>query len=195
MFSTPQKLHNIYTKHIYAINTQYVCMRGRFNITLSQLLDEQLDHYAMEHDMTRSAVIESALKEFFKGAQDTQNIHINEVNNDVSQLAERMKAIEETLTQLVYNQKNQHNTNLDDIDTSQPAIMDNINSVAIIDNEKWYRHSEVVQMMPSSIKVNTRKSMVSRAVSKGVLATNGKRGTDCLIQGSSFIKWLNHIIA
>ena len=169
-------------------------MRGRFNITLSQALDEQLDHYAKEHDMTRSAIIESALKAFFKGAQNTQDVHIAQVNNEVSQLSERMKVVEETLAQILHTPHN-HSINNQEIpcNASQPIIEDVSNSESLIDHEKWYRHGEVVKMMPLSININTRKSMVSKALSRGELVTNGMRGNACLIQGISVIEWLNLI--
>lgn len=171
-----------------------MCMRGRFNITLSQALDEQLDQYAKEHDMTRSAIIESALKEFFKGAQNTQDAHIGLVINEMLHLAQRMKVVEETLAQILHTPQDEYDTNMDARSTS-PTINDNADTSSIIDHEKWHRHYEVVQMMPASININTRKSMVSKAVSRGELVTNGKRGNACLIQDSSAVKWLNHIIA
>lgn len=166
-------------------------MRGRFNITLSQSIDEELDGYAKEHDMTRSAVIESALKDFFKGPTNTQDIHIGQVNNEVLQLAERMKSVEETLTRLIEKPQDQSDINLGVTPIYQPILNDSTNSVAIIDHEKWYRHVEVVKMMPSSINVNTRKAKVSKAISKGDLITNNKRGNELLILGPSIEKWLN----
>lgn len=167
-------------------------MRGRFNITLSQALDEQLDHYAKEHDMTRSAIIESALKEFFKGTQNTQDAHIASVNNRVLHLAERMKVVEKTLAQILHTPED-HNINNQDIsdNASQPIIENVSNSVPLIDHEKWYRHGDVVKMMPTSININTRKAKVSKAIANRALITNQKKGNELLILGSSIEKWLN----
>lgn len=41
--------------------------------------------------------------------------------------------------------------------------------------------------------MNTQKSMVSKAVAKGELETNGKTKTECRIKGSSVIEWITSV--
>ena len=155
-------------------------MKKSYNFTLSQTFNDQLDQYADEHDMTRSAVIEAALKEFFTSGKNIQNFNITD-------LTQRMKDLEEKVASLT--------PTMIATETHQPPIEpepiisideDHIpNSDPLLNPDEWYRQKDVVEMLPSSMKLNTRKEKVSKAVSQGELETNGKKGKECLIKGSS----------
>lgn len=168
-------------------------MRGRFNITLSDAINDQLDQYAKDHDTTRSAVIEAALKEYLRGEKNTQILHNDDLQTEVDDLTQRMKVLEEKFASMT--------TTMIITEAHQPPIEpepiismneDHIfNSDPPLNPEKWYRQKDVVEMLPESININTRKAKVSKAVSNGEIVTNGKKGSECLIKGSSVRVWLN----
>lgn len=177
-------------------------MRSRFNITLSQSINDELEQYADIHDMTRSAVIETALKDYFHRAdniqmsvKDTQNIFDTNLRPEVDDLNQRMKIIEDQLFLLVPN-----TITIDPYQSSKETeLLKDINEDQIINNniplnhKEWIRQKDVVEMMDESMKINTRKAKVSKAVSKGDLITNGKKGSECLIEGSSAIEWIKSL--
>lgn len=167
-------------------------MRGRFNITLSEAINDSLDQYANEHDMTRSAVIEAALKEFLKHTEHTQKIHHMDYGLEVGELTQRMKIMEDQIAQLIQPMNNTRPRQLPDEPISiQSIVEDNgINSVSMLNPDEWYKQMQIVEIILPSIKLGTRKSKVSKAVSSGDLKTNGMKGKDCLIKGSSAIEWL-----
>ncbi|NLV27371.1 MAG: hypothetical protein GXY48_09435 [Methanomicrobiales archaeon] len=168
-------------------------MRGRFNITLSKAINDQLDQYASDHDTTRSAVIEAALMEYLKVGGITQLIHNNDLRTEVDDLTHRMKIIEEQITQLLPSPQiegiNQTTEN------PKPGLegKQNSNNDPTTNHKEWYRQVEVVEMMPSSMNINTRKAKVSKAVSSGELKTNNKKGSECLIKGSSITEWIQRL--
>lgn len=61
------------------------------------------------------------------------------------------------------------------------------------DPERWYAQYEVVSMLDPKNPPNTRKGWVSKAVAGGKLETNGEKGKECRIKGSSAIKWLKEL--
>jgi len=135
--------------------------------------------------MTRSAVIEAALKEFFASGKNTQNFNMTD-------LTHRMQILEDKVASLTPTMINTetHETPIE----PEPIITTNedniLNSDPPLNPEEWYRQKDVVELMPTSININTRKAKVSKAVSSGELETNGKKGSECLIKRISIIKWI-----
>ena len=172
-----------------------MCMRGRFNITLSESINDVLDQYANKHDMTRSAVIETALKEFLQCVDITQNVQKDNQRSEVDELTQRMTVMEDQLAQLIQTLNNTRPYQYPDEPISIQNIVEDqiINSEPILNPEGWYRQIEIAKMMPESINFGTRKKKVSIAVSKGDLISNGKKGSECLINISSANEWLKTI--
>ncbi|QXO95560.1 ribbon-helix-helix domain-containing protein [Methanospirillum purgamenti] len=171
-------------------------MRGRFNITLSEAINDQLDRHAKDHDMTRSSVIEVALKDYLGGLKNTQIIHNDDLRSEVDNLTHRMQVIEEKFASMTPTKiiTEAHEAPIE----PEPIIsfdQDHIpNSDPPLNHNEWYRQKDVAEMLPDSMNINTRKSKVSKAVASGELKTNGKKGNECLIKGTSVIDWLKYLL-
>ena len=57
--------------------------------------------------------------------------------------------------------------------------------------DEWYTQLQIRDKIDVKIPLNTRKGWVSKAVANGKLMTNGKKGKECRIKGSSAIEWIN----
>lgn len=185
-------------------------MKGRYNITLTPELDERLNQYSYTTRKSRSALIEEALNQYLSGpVQSLPIIH----NDEISMLKERIDIIESKIrniekkesTDCVIFQSIKEDvpevippivTEITNIfppsDESSQRTQNNSDTQAIngLDPEGWYAQYEVVVMLDPSIPLNTRKGWVSKAVSSGKLETNGEKGKECMIKGSSAIEWI-----
>jgi hypothetical protein len=73
------------------------------------------------------------------------------------------------------------------ITSSNPAI-------ETCDSE-WIKQSDIVNMLPETMLLPTRKGKVSKAVASGKMITNGLSKTDCRILRSSAQQWVSEVIS
>lgn len=59
--------------------------------------------------------------------------------------------------------------------------------------DQWYHQSQLIPFFPDSIPISTRKSKLSKAISSGLIETNGRKRTECRVKGSSFREWMREV--
>lgn len=81
---------------------------------------------------------------------------------------------------------------LQPVEDTLPESQNNSDIVAGFDlkPDEWYTQLQVRDKIDAKIPLNTRKGWVSKAVSKDKFVTNGKKGKECRIKGSSAIEWI-----
>lgn len=183
-------------------------MKRRYNITLTPEMDEKLNQVAYLTRKSRSALIEEALDKFLAAPDECSRSS----HDEISTLKERMELLEAKILNLetkgseprVFGQKNsmevQKNNGLkvqrsgqcktSQLISSPPSAEDPILSAIALDPNGWYTQSLVSEFLDQSVLISTRKSIVSLAVARGEMETNGKKRKGCRIKGSSAIKWI-----
>jgi hypothetical protein len=184
-------------------------MKQRYNITLTPEMDEKLNQYAYQARKSRSTIIEEALEQYLSGS-------VNEPlplrSDEISLLNERMAIIESKLRNM--ETKNYtcpeicQSVNENCADISSPVVggipkknspedlhqkssnYSDSHATIGLDPEGWYSQSLVAEFLDPSILFITRKSIVSMAVARGEMETNGKKRKGCRIKGSSVIRWI-----
>jgi len=184
-------------------------MKQRYNITLTPEMDEKLNQYAYQARKSRSTIIEEALKQYLSGYEDDRlPLH----NDEISLLNKRMEIIESKLRNIetknhaspeICQSVNENSTDISSPvvgllpkkfspeDSHQKSSNDSDPHTTIgLDPEGWYSQSLVAEFLDPSILFITRKSIVSMAVARGEMETNGKKRKGCRIKGSSAIRWI-----
>ena len=171
-------------------------MKQRHNITLTPGMDERLTQYAYQSRKSRSAVIEEALDQYLSGSSEEPQ----STNTDmISLLEERINRVESKLKKIESNETPNpasFRTKIIQVPEIIPPVVtetynDSDNQTAItLDPEGWYSQSLVGEFLDPTILLSTRKSIVSLAVARGEMETNGKKRKGCRIKGSSAIAWI-----
>jgi hypothetical protein len=185
-------------------------MKQRCNITLTPEMDEALNQYAYQSRKSRSTIIEAALKHYI--STFTEEIHPS--NNDkISLLEERINIIESKIRNIEMrensNQAGLQSKKENEPDIISPEVTDKTRiiysdcvsgqvsqsnpddqTIISLDPEGWYTQTLVGEFLDPSILLSTRKSIVSLAVARGEMETNGKKRKGCRIKGSSAIEWI-----
>ncbi|PWR71308.1 CopG family ribbon-helix-helix protein [Methanospirillum lacunae] len=183
-------------------------MKRRYNITLTPEMDEKLNHYAYVTRKSRSSLIEEALDQYLAGKDDgSRSSH-----DDVSVLKERMELLEAKIQRIEtrdclrqepvqsrtqnFQEKNSpvisqtpQCQNPDKMRQNLPLETE-VQSVISLDPDGWYTQTLVSEFLDQSVLPSTRKSIVSLAVARGEMETNGKKRKGCRIKGSSAIRWI-----
>jgi hypothetical protein len=185
-------------------------MKQRHNITLTEEMDEKLNQYAHQSRKSRSTVIEEALKQYISGS--IEDIHPSN-NEKYSSLEARIKILEskikniekrestnpacfqsvhENVPDIISPVVEEETKTIHSVDDSGQTTEKNPDNQPIIslDPEGWYTQTLVGEFLDSSILLSTRKSIVSLAVARGEMETNGKKRKGCRIKGSSAIEWI-----
>lgn len=68
------------------------------------------------------------------------------------------------------------------------------NPVIETGDSEWIKQIDIVNMLPETMLLLTRKGKVSKAVASGKMVTNGLSKTDCRIQRKSAQKWVAEVI-
>jgi hypothetical protein len=111
------------------------------------------------------------------------------------ELAENIRYIVREELVAVEQQKNKTTHNpipLEVTRTEQKPVINDSDSFGLVP-EQWYTQAEIRQRLPDTINPNTNKSKISKAVASGKLVSNGGKGLESRIQGSSAIEWLTAI--
>lgn len=173
-------------------------------------MDEWLNQYAYQSRKSRSTIIEEALKQYLSGSvEDTHPVY----NDKISLMEERINIIESKIRNL----EKKEDTHLESfkstkeygpdaiarigtektkkfhsVKDSSPPTQENSNKQTTIslDPDGWYTQTLVGEFLDPSILLSTRKSIVSLAVARGEMETNGKKRKGCRIKGSSAIEWI-----
>lgn len=171
-------------------------------------MDEKLNQVAYLTRKSRSALIEEALDQFL----DAPDEYPRSSHAEISTLKERLELLEAKIQNLEINgseplvcgQKNsmevQKNKGLkvqrsgkcktSQLISSPTSAEDSHLSVISLDPNGWYTQSLVSEFLDQSVLISTRKSIVSLAVARGEMETNGKKRKGCRIKGSSAINWI-----
>ncbi|MDD1727602.1 MAG: hypothetical protein LUQ50_00860 [Methanospirillum sp.] len=172
-------------------------------------MDERLNHYAYVSRKSRSTIIEEALDHYLSGS-----VKDNPPSTDttVSRLEERIAKIESLIqngeikernnricSQSIPEQPDSTSRTLPEktkplrsgTDTGpSPHTNPDHQTIISLDPDGWYTQTLVGEFLDPSILLSTRKSIVSIAVARGEMETNGKKRKGCRIKGSSAIAWI-----
>ena len=186
-------------------------MKRRYNITLTPEMDEKLNRFAYLTRKSRSSLIEEALEQYLI---DSGTDLRSPEGDEIAILKERLEVLEAKLNridridghgqvkcpcpssdteyhdrtpQLLPQTPPPRVSKKIDPDTSPD---EEIQSVIAIDPDGWYTQSLVSEFLDQSVLQSTRKSIVSLAVARGEMETNGKKRKGCRIKGSSAIRWI-----
>jgi len=185
-------------------------MKHRYNITLTPEMDERLNKHAFLTRKSRSTLIEEALEKYLTGTDDGLR---SPPEDEISILKERMKMLEERFQKIEEKNTSSQTSVLPDNRGTRvtvpsallqtPSICNVTNTpghdgptdevsqpVIALDPEGWYTQSLVSEFLDQSVLPSTRKSIVSLAVARGEMETNGKKRKGCRIKGSSVIRWI-----
>jgi len=184
-------------------------MKKRYNITLDDRMDVMLNRYSYNTRKSRSTLIEEALEQYFSGIK----VEGHEDEGDrLSMLEERVEKLESEIQNIQrpdssYQKKSPLlSPDKREIPLSgSPAIRNELpvfdkttivqhsadDQITIgLDPQGWFSQSFVAEFLDPSILLSTRKSIVSLAVARGEMETNGKKRKGCRIKGSSAIEWI-----
>jgi predicted DNA-binding protein len=184
-------------------------MKQRHNITLTAEMDERLNQYAHQSRKSRSTVIEEALKQYISGS--IEDIHPSD-NEKYSLLEARIRILESKIRNIEKREstnpacfqvhENEHDI-ISPVVTEKTKIIPSVGdsgqateknpddqTIISLDPEGWYTQTLVGEFLDPSILLSTRKSIVSLAVARGEMETNGKKRKGCRIKGSSAIEWI-----
>jgi len=75
----------------------------------------------------------------------------------------------------------------------EPLSTAEVRQFRTLEPNGWYTQQEVRDFLPDTIPLNTKKGMVSKAVTAGKMTTNNLTKRDCRILGSSALEWLQTI--
>ncbi len=78
---------------------------------------------------------------------------------------------------------------------AQEEIINSSNPVIETGDSEWIKQSDIVNMLPETMLLLTRKGKVSKAVASGKMITNGLSKTDCRILRSSAQQWVSEVIS
>jgi len=185
-------------------------MKGRYNITLTPEMDEKLNRHAYLTRKSRSSLIEEALEQYLTGSGDNSRfpdgdeisilkerieameaklhkIETKEGSGPILDLSGSMVSLEKTPLKLPQTPTTRTSNNPQPNDD---AADEEMQSALALDPEGWYTQSLVCEFLDQSILPSTRKSIVSLAVARGEMETNGKKRKGCRIKGSSVISWI-----
>ncbi len=185
-------------------------MKHRYNITLTPEMDERLNKHAFLTRKSRSTLIEEALELYLTGTDEGL---CSPTEDEISVLKDRMKILEakfqrieekDPSTQKFVQSDNQiSRDNVTPSPLQPPSVRNPENmpglsepggeafeSVIALDPDGWYTQSLVSEFLDQSILLSTRKSIVSLAVARDEMETNGKKRKGCRIKGSSAIRWI-----
>ncbi len=185
-------------------------MKHRYNITLTPEMDERLNKHAFLTRKSRSTLIEEALELYLTGTDEGLR---SPTEDEISVLKDRMKILEAKFQRIEEKDpspqkfvQSDNQISRDNVTPSplQPPSVHNpknmpglsepadeaFESVIALDPDGWYTQSLVSEFLDQSILLSTRKSIVSLAVARDEMETNGKKRKGCRIKGSSAIRWI-----
>jgi len=173
-------------------------------------MDELLNQYAYQSRKSRSTIIEEALKQYMSGyVEDAYPA----CNDKISLMEERINILESKIRNLEKRENTpregfkstkeygsyaiarivtENSKKLNSVENSSPPAQENSDEQTTIslDPDGWYTQTLVGEFLDPSILLSTRKSIVSLAVARGEMETNGKKRKGCRIKGSSAIEWI-----